>query len=29
MAPFFGVVVDVKVNPKKVVTVKGGPARGA
>ena len=29
MAPFFGIVVDVKVDPKKVVTVKGAPARGA
>ena len=29
MAPFFGIVVDVKVDPKKVVTVKGAAARGA
>ena len=29
MAPFFGVVVDVKRDPEKVVTVKGGRVRGA
>jgi hypothetical protein len=29
MAPFFGIVVDVKVDPKKVVTVKGIPGGGA
>jgi hypothetical protein len=29
MAPFFGIVVDMKVDPKKVVTVKGTPGRGA
>jgi hypothetical protein len=29
MAPFFGIVVDVKQDPEKVVTVKGGRGRGA
>jgi len=29
MAPFFGIVVDVKADPKKVVTVKGFPRGGA
>jgi hypothetical protein len=29
MAPFFGIVVDMKIDPKKVVTVKGTPGRGA
>jgi hypothetical protein len=29
MAPFFGIVVDVKKDPEKVVTVKGGRGRGA
>ena len=29
MAPFFGIVVDVKADPKKVVTVKGTPGSGA
>jgi hypothetical protein len=28
MAPFFGIVVDVKQDPEKVVTVKGGRGRG-
>jgi hypothetical protein len=28
MAPFFGVVVDIKQDPEKVVTVKGGRGRG-
>jgi hypothetical protein len=29
MAPFFGVVVDMKQDPEKVITVKGGRGRGA
>src|SRR6266567_4063913 len=29
MAPFFGIVVDVKADPRKVVTVKGTPRGGA
>jgi hypothetical protein len=29
MSPFFGIVVDVTADPKKVVTVKGTPAAGA
>jgi hypothetical protein len=29
MSPFFGIVVDVKQDPEKVVTVKGGRGRGA
>jgi hypothetical protein len=29
MAPFFGIVVDIKEDPEKVVTVKGGRGRGA
>ena len=29
MAPFFGVVVDVKADPKKAITVKGTPGSGA
>ena len=28
MAPFFGIVVDMKQDPEKVVTVKGGRGRG-
>jgi hypothetical protein len=28
MSPFFGIVVDVKQDPEKVVTVKGGRGRG-
>jgi hypothetical protein len=29
MAPFFGVVVDSKADPKKVVTMKGARDSGA
>jgi len=29
MAPFFGIVVDVQADPKKVVTGKGGRTGGA
>jgi hypothetical protein len=29
MSPFFGIVVDMKQDPEKVVTVKGGRGRGA
>jgi hypothetical protein len=29
MAPFFGIVVDVKADPRKVVTVKGTARGGA
>jgi hypothetical protein len=29
MSPFFGIVIDMKADPKKVVTVKGTPGSGA
>jgi hypothetical protein len=29
MSPFFGIVVDMKADPKKVVTAKGSLAGGA